>query len=88
MARYPEEKDENGRTLYGGVKDGVLVGGTKVRHSLIWSQERGKFGFSGTFSLYHFVSLHQLRCIWAPISEASSPGWSALTPEEGSACKR
>jgi len=28
--RYPEEKDENGRTLYGGVKDGVLVGGTKV----------------------------------------------------------
>ena len=31
--RYPEEKDDNGRTLYGGVRDGVLVGGTKVRHS-------------------------------------------------------
>ena len=54
MARYPEEKDENGRTLYGGVKDGVLVGGTKVRHSLIWSQERGKFGFSGTFFTLSF----------------------------------
>ena len=28
--RYPEEKDEDGRTLYGGMKDGALVGGTKV----------------------------------------------------------
>jgi len=28
--RYPEEKDGNGRTLYGGVRDGNIVGGTKV----------------------------------------------------------
>jgi hypothetical protein len=28
--KYEEEKDEQGRTLYGGVKDGKLVGGSKV----------------------------------------------------------
>jgi len=27
---YDEQKDENGRTIYGGVTDGKLVGGTKV----------------------------------------------------------
>ena len=31
--RYPEEKDEKGGTLYGGLKDGVLLGATKVGHS-------------------------------------------------------
>ena len=30
FSRYPEEKDGNGRTLYGGVRDGNIVGGTKV----------------------------------------------------------
>ena len=30
LTRYPEEKDGNGRTLYGGVRDGNIVGGTKV----------------------------------------------------------
>ena len=28
--KYQEEKDDQGRTLYGGVKDRKLVGGTKV----------------------------------------------------------
>ena len=34
FSRYPEEKDGNGRTLYGGVRDGTIVGGTKVGFDL------------------------------------------------------
>ena len=57
--RYPEEKDENGRTLYGGVRDGVLVGGTKVRRnslSSISSQERDIFVLEFHLDFLHYIS--------------------------------
>ena len=30
ILRYEEEKDSTGRILYGGVRDGILIGGTKI----------------------------------------------------------